>query len=137
MYNHVQNKGTFVVQQPQKRAWGNDVVYGALFILNDFHFHIRSLDAYFGCSLSALHRNHTYDVHHRIITPATQITFSSVEEFCSLKYKESQPTRAYTYVGNPTHPNIIKRTSSRINGVRITDGLDKPHYKELLREVLT
>jgi hypothetical protein len=137
MYNHVQNKGTFVVQQTSKRAWGNDVVYGALFTLNDFHFHIRSLDAYFGCSLSALARNHAYDLHHRVAIPSTPITFSSVEEFCSLRYNEKHPITAYAYVGNPTHPNIIKRTSSRINGVRIVDGLDKPHYKELLREVLT
>lgn len=112
------------------------MVYGALFVLNDFHFHIRSLDAYYSCSLSTLLRNHTYDLHHREVVQATPITFSSQEEFCSLRYKEKQNIRAYAYLGNPTHPNIIKRTSSHISGSRITDGLDKTHYKELLREVL-
>jgi hypothetical protein len=137
MYQHVQNKGTFVVQQGAKKPWGNDVVYGALFLLNDFHFHIRSLDAYHSCSLSALGRNHTYDLHHRELVSTTPITFPDEEHFCSLKYKERENQRAFVYVGNPTHPNIIKRTSSRISGVRIVDGLDKTHYKELLREVLT
>lgn len=133
MYNHYQNKGTFVVPQHGK-GWGNDVVYGALFLLNDFHFHIRSLDAYHSCSLSVLLRNHTYDLHHRKVVQCVPITFHNVDEFCTLRYVEKEPIRAFTYLGNQTHPNIIMKLSSR---ARITDGLDKPHYKELLREVLT
>lgn len=136
LYNHVQNKGTFVVPNNGRR-WGNDVVYGALFVCNDFHFYIRSLDAYFSCSKSALNRNHTYDLHHRVDTYSTPITFPDVESFCSLRYKEGQAIRTYAYVGNPTHPNIIKRTSSHISKTRIIDGLDKHSFKELLREVLT
>jgi hypothetical protein len=134
MYHHVQNKGTFVVPS-NKRSWGNDVVYGALFLVNDFHFHIRSLDAYQSCSLSALTRNHQYDLHHRIDTLATPITFADEEQFCSLRYKEKQPISCFAYVGNPAHPNITKRINDR--HARIIDGVDKNSFKELLREVLT
>lgn len=133
LYRHFRKKGTFVVPN-HKHVWGNDVVYGALFVLNDFHYYIRTLDAYQGCSLSSLMRNHTYDIHHRIKTDITPITFSSVEDFCTLRYNEKQPIRAYAYVGNPNHPKLKHQLQSRS---RILDGLDKEHYKELLREVLT
>lgn len=133
MYHHYQRKSTFVVQS-NKRSWGSDVVYGALFLVNDHYFHIRSIDSYMACSKSALHRNHSYDLHHRLNTVATPITFSSAEDFCALKYKEMKKIRCEMYVGNPNQPKINHRLQSRS---RIIDGLDKQHYKELIREVLT
>lgn len=136
MYHHTRKKGTFVVQH-HKQAWGNDVVYGGLFLVNDFHFHIRALDAYQGCSLSALSRNHVYDLHHRITTHATPIYFNSKEEFSSLRYKEGEPLRVHAYVGNINHPNITKKLRSNHTGARIKEGLDKPNFKALLEEVLT
>jgi hypothetical protein len=133
LYHHYKKKSTFVVQS-NRRSWGNDVVYGALFLVNDYHFYIRSIDSYFACSKSILQRNHTYDLHHRINTLATPITFSSLDEFSSLKYKEGSEVRCEMYVGNPNQPKINQRLQSR---ARIIDGLDKQHFKELTREVLT
>jgi hypothetical protein len=136
MYHHSRKKGTFVVQH-HGQTWGNDVVYGALFLVNDFHFHIRALDAYQGCSYSALNRNHVYDLHHRITTHATPIYFQTKEEFSSLRYKEGEPLRVHAYVGNINHPNITKKLRSNHTGTRIREGLDKPNFIALLEEVLT
>jgi hypothetical protein len=136
LYHHSRKKGTFVVQN-HKQGWGNDVVYGGLFLLNDFHFHIRALDAYQGCSLSSLTRNHTYDLHHRITVNATPIYFRTKEEFSSLRYREGEDVRVHAYVGNQIHPNITKKLSSQHTGTRIKEGIDKLNFIGLLEEVLT
>jgi hypothetical protein len=133
MYHHKQRKGTFVVRK-NLRSWGNDVVYGALFVLNDAHFYNRLLDSYQACSKSALLRNHSYDYHHRINAMATPIYFNDVEEFQSLRYREGEEVRCQMYVGNSNQPNINHQLQTRS---RIVDGVDKQHFKELIREVLT
>ena len=133
MYHHYQRKSTFVVHE-NKRSWGNDVVYGALFLLNDYHFYIRLLDSYLACSKSALMRNHSHDYHHRIKSKAIPISFESKEEFETLRYKEGEGVTCQLYVGNSNQPNINHQLQTRS---RIVDGVDKQHFKELIREVLT
>jgi hypothetical protein len=135
LYHHYQNKGTFVVQNAKQR-WGNDVVYGGLFLLHDFHYYIRTLDAYQGCSLSALMRNHSADLHHRHTLSITPITFSTMEEFCTLRYEEAEPILAHCYVGNLTQPKLTHQVHKRRMETRIVQGVDVPSYTELLREVL-
>lgn len=135
MYRFAHSKGTFVVQDAKQR-WGNDVVYGALFLVNDFHFYIRTLDAYQGCSLSMLGKNHSNDLQHRVHVPITPITFSTRDEFLSLRYKEKESIEALAYVGNLKHPKITQRVYSDVRPYRIIQGIDKPHFVPLLREVL-
>lgn len=133
MYKHFRNNGSFVLES--KKKWGNDVVYGGIFLLKDFDFYIRILDAYQLCSLSSLYRNHKLDIHHRITTEATPISFSTVDEFERLMYKEREAIRVQTYVGNPNHPKIKQRLNKTVS-YRIYDGIDKKHFRELIREVL-
>lgn len=132
-FNH--NARTFASNQANKKKWGNDVVYGGIFVLRDFDFYIRQLDAYHICSLSTLRKNHLHDLHHRVNCDVTPITFSDAEEFCSLRYQEKEPLEICTYLGNPNHPKI----NQRLHGARpyrIVDGVDAPHFTQLIREVL-
>lgn len=124
-----QKKSTFVITDLPK--WGNDVVYGGIFALKDYHFYIRSLDAYMGCTKSTLGRNHQYDMQHRINVSATTISFDTIEEFTRLLYKEVNTVNCEMYVGNDSHPKLQDRLTHRH---RITDGLDKHNFKHLLRE---
>lgn len=131
LYKHFRNDGTFMLPK-HGRSWGNDVVYGAIFAVPDFTFYIRLLDSYHQCSLSALGRNHTYDVHHRIEQLATPISFTSMEEFVSLKYRERTPIEVNLYTGNLTHPKINQRLN-KTAGYRIESGVDK-NLTKLFRE---
>lgn len=129
LYTTHGNKHTFNYI-PSGSQWGNDVVYGGLFLLEEFHFYIRALDAYHTCSMSTLGRNHDYDTEHRIRTHVIPIQFNDEDEFVRLLYQEREPIQAITYVGNPKHPNIQKRATRRH---RIVQGLH-PLFKDKLRE---
>lgn len=135
MYRHLRTMNTFIVPNDVKRTWGNTVAYGGLFILNDFDYFIRTLDAYHMCSLSTLKRNHLYDVHHRVPVQATPIYFSTIEDFTRHKYTEQEPTTVNAYIGNLTNPNITQRLREIRHRGRVTSGVDVPHFTSLLREV--
>lgn len=136
LYRHARGNGTFIAPLNVKKKWGNDVVYGGIFLLRDFDYYIRTLDAYHICSLSTLLKNHSRDLHHRLLTSITPITFSTVNDFCSLQYEEHSPIKSHVYWGNPTHPKINQRLHSQARPNRITDGVEKEHFNALLKEVL-
>lgn len=136
MYVHKRNQGTFILPNDVKQSWGNTVAYGALFTLQDFHFYIRTLDAYHMCSMSTLMTNHKRDIHHRIEVEVTPITFATLDDFARLKYREREALKAITYVGNLNHPNIHQRINVRQISHRIVDGVDKQHFIDLTREVM-
>lgn len=136
LFRHMRHNSTFVHVGDTKSVWGNDVVYGGIFLLRDFDFYIRTLDAYHLCSRSTLMRNHGNDLHHRVALAATPIVFHSMEDFCSLKYEERESIDVITYIGNPTNPKIIQRLRKRSRPQRIVQGVDRVHYKNLLGEVL-
>lgn len=131
MYYMPQRKSTFNLVDVQDK-WGNTVIYGAFFLIRDYHYYIRALDAYMFCSKSALGRNHVYDMQHRINVEGTQIAFRTTEDFCKLKYQEVQSIVCEMYVGNTSHPKLNHRLTHRH---RVTDGLDTHNFKELIREV--
>lgn len=127
-------KGTFVTQT--ENAWGNSVVYGALFLLQDFDFHIRTLDSMSLCSLSALRRNHALDLQHRIKVKCTPIKFDSIEKLERLLYQEAEPLEVQAYIGNPNHPKIKQRVANhRAGNHRILDGINVDSFLQLHREV--
>lgn len=130
MYKQWNAKDTFIIQD-EKQRWGNNIVYGGLFLLRDFHFYIRNLDALHTCSLSLLGRNHDLDMEHRKLLPVIPISFDDVEEFVSLRYKENESILANVYVGNPKHPKIQQRV---VKSRRISQGIND-HYIHLIREV--
>lgn len=130
LYKHYNNDGTFILQHG--KAWGNDVVYGAIFALKDASFYIRLLDSYHQCSLSVLMRNHSRDIHHRTEQMATPISFDSLDDFVSLKYRERSQVEVHVYTGNPNHPKINQRLNKTVS-YRISSGVDK-HFTKLFRE---
>lgn len=133
MFHHFKKDNSFVLQDVSN-PWGNKVVYGAIFHLRDSEFYLRLLDAYNGCSLSSLRRNHDLDIEHRVTTKATPITFASIDHLERLMYTERSPVDVQVYVGNVKHPKINQRLNKR-NSYRIISGVDT-NYKQLIREVL-
>src|SRR6185312_6557634 len=107
LYSNVRNEG--VVNVRLERKYHGEVTYGALFHLEDFHFHIRQLDAFHMCSLSALGRNHDLDTQHRITAEVTPITFPSIDALERLQYEEKKVTHAIAYIGNLKHPKLSRR----------------------------
>jgi hypothetical protein len=119
-----------------KKMKGNNVVYGALYVLHDDNFHIRTLDSYYLCSLSTLRCNHNLDLSHRIKQEVRPITFSSIDQFSRLLYKEHEPILAEMYVANPKHPKTTQRTK-HVPGLyyRQTNGLLWASYLQQLRGI--
>jgi len=136
MYTHYRNsKSTFVITNVEK-PYGNEVVYGGLFLCKDFDYYSRILDAYHVCSMSTLFYNHIKDIHHRENVEVTTIKFNSLIDLAKLKYEEITQVEAETYVGNLNHPNISKRILCTNHTYRIADGIDVNNFKELYREVI-
>lgn len=134
MYSSHWNQSTFIMDNVQKRPWGNTVVYGAIFLLRDFDFYIQALDAYQGCSLSVLRRNHQLDYQHRHIKKITPIYFSNLKQFSHLLYQEGTQVEAHVYTGNPKHNKITQRLQCNNPSHRIVDGIDLQHFKSLVWE---
>lgn len=137
MFWHYRNTSTFIMPTDVQKAWGNSVAYGGLFLLNDEDFFIRQLDAYHGCSLSSLHRNHHLDIHHRVEREVTPIHFTDLDDLLRLKYIEKEPFSVTMYVGNQNHPKINQRLYHEgKHPKRIVSGIDK-NFLQLYREVHT
>lgn len=134
MYRHYGKRSNFVVPNDTLKHWGNDVVYGALFICKDFDFYNRIFDAYHVCSLSTLARNHINDIHHRVEVDVKPIYFDSINELASLQYREGEPIKATTYMGNTNHNKISQRLNKTVS-YRIIDGIDAKNFKQLFWEV--
>lgn len=131
MFKFARTKETFVL--PTEDKWGNRVVYGTLYHLDDAHYYARLLDAYHVCSLSTLSRNHKKDLHHRINMKVTPISFTTLDEFVRLKYVEREPLDAYMYIGNIEHNKVSSRLH-QTNSYRVSSGCDQQfatHLKEV------
>ncbi|MDD2493882.1 MAG: hypothetical protein PHE29_01685 [Tissierellia bacterium] len=135
LYKHYHSKSTFAINDMNKK-WGNETVYGGLFLCKDFNYYARILDAYHVCSMSTLYRNHIRDIHHRTKINITTISFNSLNDLARLKYNETTQIKAETYIGNPNHPNISKRVLCTNHTYRIIDGIDVNNFKTLYREVV-
>ena len=131
MYLHWNNAGTFVILPNQYgKPWGNQSVYGSIYLCKDFDFYSRSLDAYQVCSKALLGKNHIRDMHHRVCENIKLITFLS-PNLESLHYREGETIQAELYVGNKNHPKISRRFKSRHWRYRIVEGFDKKKKKTL------
>lgn len=131
LFQHLHNDGTFITTYGA--PWGNDVVYGAIFAIEEFDFYIRLLDAYHQCSISTLNTNHKMDLHHRHVKSVVPIEFDSLDSLERLMYTEKPAIEAFVYIGNTDHSNIQRRLRSTIS-YRIIDGVDE-NFIKLYREV--
>lgn len=134
MYKHFRNQSNFIIPIDTLKRWGNEVIYGGLFLSKDFDFYAEILDAYNMCSLSKLLRNHDLDIHHRIEVDVKPIYFKTLDDLARLKYKEGEPIKAQTYMGNLKHNKITQRLNKTVS-YRIIDGIDTYNFKQLFGEV--
>ncbi len=142
MYKHFKIKDTFLLSFGENRQWGNQVIYGALFLCDNFEFYSRVLDAYHMCSMSTMKMNHIKDLHHRVTYTTSPIYFKTLEDMYRLKYREDDAIQAITYVGNTNHPNIYKRLTSKKlnpdtnkgNSYRIEKGIDRKNFEKLFKK---
>lgn len=134
MYRHYNSQNNFIIPANTLQKWGNDVIYGGLFICKDFNFYSRLLDAYHVNSKSTMSHNHIKDLHHRIEASVTVIHFSTLDELAHLKYKEGETITAQTYHGNINHPKIKQRLNKKTS-YRVISGIDKENFKQLFWEV--
>lgn len=136
MYFQYFNKDTFISTADSINMIRNSVVYGALFLCQDFDFYARILDSYHLCSLSTLLRNHRCDELHRVNVPVRPIFFNTLDELQYLKYRESNENIvAQTYIANINHPKIKQRMNTTNNSHRITSGINAVNFKKLFWEV--
>ena len=133
MYRHFRNQSNFIIPVDTLKRWGNEVIYGGLFLRKDFNFYARLLDAYHLCSLDRLKRNHDLDVHHRVEVDVTPIYFNTIDELARLKYREGTSIKAQTYMGNLKHNKITQRLNKTVS-YRIIDGIDIHNFKKLFEE---
>jgi hypothetical protein len=134
LYSHFRQNSTFILPTGNTKAWGNRLVYGAVFMLDDFEFYVRTLDSYHACSLSAIRTNHQNDIMHRLRVPCVPISFNNLDDLGRLKYSERQQHECFTYFGNPNHRKIRQRLVPNPS-YRLIDGVDKESFKQLYEEV--
>ena len=135
MYTTHRNERTFVAKGV--RQHGNSVVYGAVFLLPDPYYHIRTLDGMMLCSKSALGRNHDRDYMHRVVGSVTPIRFNTLDELNRLMYTEGEEIKVQQYVGNINHPEIKHRVSvKKVRNYSVSNGVDEQPFLELLRGIL-
>lgn len=134
MYSHWLDTGIFLLPPGRDIPWGNSVVYGAIFLVEDYFFYSGLIDSYYACSKNKMSRNHIKDMHHRVEKEVTPITFNSISELNKLKYEEKTSLYMDTYIGNINHPKIKQRLNSSHN-YRIVNGIYEKGIKKLFREV--
>lgn len=135
MYRGIRNISTITTSLDSNKLWGNIVVYGAIFLCNDFEHYSRIIDGYNVCSKSALGRNHMYDLNHRFESEVTMIHFNSIEELVDLRYIEQKKVLVEKYLCNTSNPKIKKRINSINPSYRVIDGVQPKDFKELFWEV--
>lgn len=123
------NKDTIVVSPKNYRlAPDNSVVYGSLYKIPDDNYFIDVLDKLHTCV-----RNHEYSINHRVIVKASPISFNTIYELDSLKYRESSPISVYAYMANLKHKKV-KRIMQEVTSwkrLRIVNGVDKAFLKQI------
>lgn len=134
MYSGWNNEGNYVVPLTSNKKWGNDKVYGGIFLCKDIQFYIDILDAYHACSLNKLKVNHSMDTNHRYSIEVTPIYFKNLDDLSRLKYKEANKIQASIYFGNTNHPKITQKIHNT-NSYRLVDGIDPINFKKLYMEV--
>ena len=118
----------------QKR--GSDLVYGALFLLDNAEHYLRTLDSMYVCSLARMFKNHDLDLMHRKEVLATPIHFNSLESFQNLLYYEQTPVKCLAYYGNIKNPYIQHRVKgTRGNSNRIIYNVDIDNFTSCYNEV--
>lgn len=116
-----------------KRQWGNDMILGAIFLLDEFDFYIRQIDGYYGCSLSRININHKFDYMHRKLTPTTLIRFNTLRDLSENKITHITTIPTWAYFGNEEHPKIRNQI---IKGrSRVLEGVDAINFKECYQQV--
>lgn len=134
MFSTFGKHDTFVAKGLRKRE--NSVVYGALFVMEDVHFHVRSLDSMLLCSKSSLGRNHSLDRNHRVVDNITLISFKTLDELNRLMYKERETIPVQMYVANTTHPDNKQRIHVKHHySHRIMNGVHEKYFIEQFGEV--
>lgn len=119
-----------------RRDWGNDMVYGALYELDDAGFYLSILDGMHGCSLSRLHIRHNRDLQHRIVGDIITIKTQSAKHFDRLLYYETGKISAYMYIGNLTHPKIKQISTNTTRMQRLVSGCNQFLLPTITKEIL-
>ena len=123
---------TFVISDSSVKNWGNSVVYGGIYLLEDFSHYIRVIDAYNSCSLSLLGTNHNYDLNHRVQKKVTTIDFQELKELHNLKYEEKTDVVTQMYLGNMAHNKIKHIVCNNMNSYRVQSGANHNIKKQII-----
>jgi hypothetical protein len=115
----------------KKHKWNDDKVYGALFLLDESEFYLRTLDGIMGCSLTSLRENHIMDYMHRQKVEITPIHFKNIIEFAQLNYEEKEEIKCFAYIGNMDNKFIQNKVNNTYQN-RIKCGYDEKCFIDLI-----
>lgn len=114
------------------RNYGNAKVFGAVYAIQNFNYSAIKLDAYYYCSQARIGQTTLHDMRERLQSDIHLFDLSTVDELLSHHYEPFNTVTGWVYIGNALDNRLI----SHINygRYRIVDGIDKTHYKKLLKE---
>jgi len=133
MYKH--RNSCIITNSTSVKKWGNSVVYGAVYLLQDYSHFIRILDAYHSCSKAMLRKNNAYDFLHREEINVTMIKFNSIDELKHLKYVENDTVQVEAYVCNLENNNAKRIVFNNMNSQRIQSGVNANIIKQIKHEM--
>lgn len=128
-YKHYKRTVIAVPNDAVKRKWGNDKVFGGIFLLDYYSVTIRTLDGLYGCSKARLGQNNRNDLMHRVSLPINTIEFNSLDELGRGIYVTKDTFIGEVYLGNIEHHLIRKRIETKRH--RIIYGIDTKHFKKM------
>lgn len=137
-YRDSKKVGSVFIVKPNSitQKHGNDLVYGALFLLDKSEHYLRTLDSMYVCSLARMFKNHDLDFMHRNEILATPIHFKTLESFHNLLYYEQTPVKCFAYYGNVKNSYIKHRVKgTRGNSNRIMHNIDYNNFIACYDEV--
>jgi len=110
------------------KRWGGNNVFGMIYNLPINQINIRALDAYYGCSLSVLLKNHIRDMNHRKQINVIPIDPIDLQHLAVHKYNLFEPVQCWAWIANLDYPAISKRVQKDTN--RILHGANVQAIKE-------
>lgn len=126
--NDTKRKRVFAMVPPIKTT---SLVYGGIFLLKDYEHNRYKLHAYYNNSMPYTDCTLIEDLYEMRTVNVIPISFGSLKDLESGKYKKGNPVECFAFFGNPVNKQIQYNAARRYYKLK---GVDKDSFIKLIRE---
>lgn len=111
----------------------NRIIYGGIFVINDFKEYERAIYSYYNSSIPYTECIMQEDLFFPTQQQATPIKFKSIEDFELCKFSSLNPIDSLVMMGNEANHKITN-SMSKGRYYRRTSGIDVPNFLLMIKE---